>query len=84
MAVIRRLLDSYKVYNQFYCLCLTLYAMVILDQIFVYFVGFLSMVIYVVSLYTRCLRYNKIICSAWFLDIRISTCSNLFSSYTLA
>ena len=30
------------------------------------------MVIYVVSLYTRCLRYN--ICSAWFLDIRISTC----------
>ena len=31
------------------------------------------MVIYVVSLlYTQCLRYN--ICSAWFLDIRISTC----------
>ena len=29
------------------------------------------MVIYVVSLYTQCLRYN--ICSAWFLDIRIST-----------
>ena len=34
------------------------------------FVGFLSMVIYAV-LYTQCLRYN--ICSAWFLDIRIST-----------
>ena len=33
------------------------------------FVGFLSMVIY---LYTQCLRYN--ICSAWLLDIRISTC----------
>ena len=31
------------------------------------------MIIYVVSLYTRCLRYN--ICSAWFLDIRILTCS---------
>ena len=30
------------------------------------------MVIYVV-LYTQCLRYN--ICSAWFLDIRISTYS---------
>ena len=41
------------------------------DQIFVDFVGFLSMKIYVV-LYTQCLRYN--ICSAWFLDIRISTC----------
>ena len=38
------------------------------------------MVIYVVSLlYTQCLRYN--ICSAWFLDIRISTC--LFSYYYL-
>ena len=37
------------------------------------FVGFLSMVVYVV-LYrpTQCLRYN--ICSNWFLDIRISTC----------
>ena len=30
------------------------------------------MVIYVVSLHTQCLRYN--ICSAWFLDIRISAC----------
>ena len=38
------------------------------------------MVIYVVSLYTRCLRYN--ICSAWFLDIRISTCS--FSCHYIA
>ena len=36
------------------------------------FLGYLSMLIYVVSLYTQCLRYN--ICSAWFLDIRISTC----------
>ena len=26
-----------------------------------------------VVLYTQCLRYN--ICSAWFLDIRISTCN---------
>ena len=39
--------------------------------IFVDFVGFLSMIIYVV-LYTQCLRYN--ICSARFLDVRISTC----------
>ena len=45
------------------------------------------MVIYVVSLYTQCLRYN--ICSTWFLDIRISTCYicgllmalNIFSIY---
>ena len=28
-----------------------------------------------VVLYTQCLRYN--ICSAWFLDIRISTCFSL-------
>ena len=35
-----------------------------------------------VVLYTQCLRYN--ICSAWFLDMRISTCSNLFSLHTLA
>ena len=28
-----------------------------------------------VVLYTQCLRYN--ICSAWFLDIRISTCLNI-------
>ena len=41
------------------------------DQIFVDFVGFLSILIYEV-LYTRCLRYNT--CCAWFLDIRISTC----------
>ena len=27
-----------------------------------------------VVLYTQCLRYN--ICSTWFLDIRISTCSH--------
>ena len=41
------------------------------DQIFVDFIGFLSMIIYVV-LHTKCLRFN--ICSTWFLDIRISTC----------
>ena len=33
------------------------------DQIFVDFVGLLSMIIYEV-LYTQCLRYN--ICSTWF------------------
>ena len=38
-----------------------------------HFVIFLPMIIYEV-LYTRCLRYK--ICSTWFLDIRISTCSN--------
>ena len=41
------------------------------DQIFMDFVGFLSMIIYEV-LYTRCVGYN--ICSNWLLDIRISTC----------
>ena len=41
-----------------------------------HFVGILSMVIYVVSLYTWYLRYN--ICSAWFLDIRISTCLHIY------
>ena len=41
-----------------------------LNQTFVDFIGYLSMVSYVVSLYTQCLRYN--ICIAWFLDIRIS------------
>ena len=38
------------------------------DQIFVDTVRFLIHEV----LYARCLRYN--ICSAWFLDIRISTC----------
>ena len=37
----------------------------------------LIQVTYVV-LYTQCLRYN--ICSVWFLDIRISTCSSCWSS----
>ena len=41
------------------------------------FRGFLRFLIHgnlsYVVLYTQCLRYN--ICSAWFLDIRISTCS---------
>ena len=51
------------------------------DQIFVDFVGFLSMKIYVV-LYAQCLRYN--ICSAWFLDLFSSNFYNLFSLHTLA
>ena len=41
------------------------------DQIFMYFVSCLSMIIYEV-LYIWSLRHN--ICSAWFIDIRISTC----------
>ena len=54
--------------------------MVIQDLIFVDLVGFLSMVIYVVSLlYTQCLRYN--ICSACFIDIRISTCFLSYHSF---
>ena len=59
---------------QYYCLCLTVYGMVVYfcgDQMFVDFVGFLSMIIYE-YLDTWCLKYN--ICSAWFLDIRISNC----------
>ena len=47
---------------------------------FVDSIGFLSMIIDEV-LYARCLKYN--ICSAWFLDIRILTCS-VSSSHTLA
>ena len=55
-----------------------------LRQIFVDFVGFLSMVIQVtyVVLYTQCLRYN--ICSVWFLDIRISTCSATIGHLVIA
>ena len=30
-----------------------------------------------VVLYTQCLRYN--ICSAWYLDIRISSCLSFYS-----
>ena len=41
------------------------------DQISMYFVSFLSMIIYE-DLYAWCLRHN--ICSAWFLDIRIPNC----------
>ena len=41
------------------------------DQIYVDFVRFLIHE----DLYAWCLKHN--ICSAWFLDIRISTCSNL-------
>ena len=50
-------------------MCLTLYALIKFSWIS--YVGFLFMIIYVVSLYTQCLRYN--ICSTWILDIRIST-----------
>ena len=49
------------------------------DQTFVDLVGFLSMIIYEI-LYTQCLRYN--ICSAWFLDIRISTCYQYYYYHT--
>ena len=48
------------------------------DQIFVDFVSFLIHDNYEV-LYTRCLRYN--IFSAWFLDIRISTCYTVVWKY---
>ena len=42
------------------------------DQVFVYCVSFLFMIIIYEALYTWCLRHS--ICSAWFLYIRISTC----------
>ena len=51
------------------------------DHIFMDIVGLLSVIIYEV-LYTRYLRYN--ICSAWILDIRISTtirCQKFFIEY---
>ena len=48
----RGLLANYKLCNFIVCV-LTLYAMVIYDQIFVDFIGFLSPIIYVV-LYTQC------------------------------
>ena len=41
------------------------------DQIYMNFIRFL--ICEDLQLYTWCLRYN--ICSTWFLDIRISTCS---------
>ena len=62
-----------------YCLCFIVF--VVFYTIVINFVGIkfswislgvLYMIIYEV-LYTWCLRYN--IWSAWFLDIRISTCS---------
>ena len=43
-----------------------------LRYIFLHFVGFLSMAIQVMLLYIH--NVQGIICSAWFLDIRISTC----------
>ena len=39
------------------------------------FIGFLHGSSSYVVLYTQCLRYN--ICSAWFLDIRMSTCLSM-------
>ena len=41
------------------------------------FVCFLLMVIQVMLFYMQCLSYN--VCSAWFLDIRISTCLSFYS-----
>ena len=69
-------LDSYKIFLCFIVLSATVCTVGYIclfrgGQFFVDFVSFLSLIIYEV-LYTRCLRYN--ICSAWFLDIRISTC----------
>ena len=71
-------LGSYKVHLCFIVLSVTVCTVGYIclfcgDQIFVDFVSFLSMIIYEI-LYTWCLRYN--ICSAGFLDIRISTCFN--------
>ena len=71
------MLDSYKVCLCFIALWVTVCAVGYIclfcgDQIFVYFVSFLFMIIYKV-LYTWCLRYN--ILSTWLLDIRILTCS---------
>ena len=46
----------------------------------IHFLGFRRFLIHgnssYVVLYTQCLKYN--ICSAWFLDIRISTCFNIY------
>ena len=77
-------MDSYKVRLCFIVLLETVCTVGYIglfcgDQIFVYFVNFVPMIISEV-LYTCCLRYN--ICSARFLDIRISTCL-LYGSYTL-
>ena len=71
-------LDSYKVHLCFVVLSVTVCTVGYIcifrgDQIFVDFVSFLSMILYKV-LYTWCLSYN--ICSARFLDIRISTRSH--------
>ena len=80
-----RSLDTYKVHLCFIVLSVTVGTVGYIclfhgDQIFVDFVSFLSMIIYEV-LHTWCLRYN--ICSAWFLDIRISTCYGCFSASML-
>ena len=79
-SLIRRL-ASYKV-----CFCFTVLAVTVCtvgyvcsfrrDQIFVDFVSFLSMTIYeVLCTLLWCLGYN--VCSAWFLDIRISICKTV-------
>ena len=74
------MLDSYKVCFYFIVLSLTVCTVEYVclfceDQISMYFISFLSMIIYEV-LYTWCLRRN--VCSAWFLDIKISTFSVSF------
>ena len=71
-------LDRYKVRLCFIVLSVTVCTVGYIclfcgDRIFVNFVGFLSMIIYKPSS-PWCLKYN--VCSAWFLDIRISTCYN--------
>ena len=69
----RSLLASYKVCNFIVCVqhCMLWLFIFCEDQVFMDFVGFLSMIICEVW-YTRYLGH--IICSAWFLGIRISTC----------
>ena len=55
------------------CVCMA-YLLIFVGIRFLWILlAFLSMIINEVYSYTWCLRYN--ICSAWFLDIRISTCS---------
>ena len=78
-------LDSYKVRLCFIVLSVTVCTVVYIclfrgDQVFMDFSSFLPMIIYEV-LHTWCLRHN--ICSAWFLDIRISTCCNSDQSLLL-
>ena len=83
--LIRRLV-SYKVRFCFVVLSVTICTVgyvcsFLRDQIFADFVSFkfLSMIIYEVLYILSYLRYNM--CSSWFLDIRISTCST-FDPYS--